>query len=640
MHIQPIVVGTAGHIDHGKSTLVKALTGIDPDRLKEEVERGMTIDLGFARFQLPDGRTVGVVDVPGHERFVKNMVAGATGIDVVILVVAADDGVMPQTREHLAIMTLLGLTRGLVALTKIDAVEPALVELAADDVRSAVRGTFLENAPILPLSSLTGVGLDAFKAALFRMASETKPRSADGIFRLPIQRVFSSHGHGTVITGIPMSGSVKHGDVLEILPIGLTTKVRGMQAYSESVDVVRAGHSAAINVADVDHNVVSRGMVAATPGYFRAATMLGASVKALADLDRAIEDRTQIRFHAGTAEVLGELVLLDTEVLEPGGEALAQLRLEEPVVVAPGDRFVLRLASPAYVLGGGVVLEESKHRLKRFKKFVIEELSRASQSLASPRDLLDTVLARARAGLHTPEELAREIKRSHAETERLLHDLASQKRIARLGSPPRWIHLEKLALCSAKVEVAIQAWFEGEHAHREVVDVRELRRATGFAPDFLHVVLQELEKSGRVKLEPGGLVRRTDGKAAVDPALENLLGRVRATFEAAHFQPPTPVELAERLAVPEKSATRAIELLKDRGELHAIQPGEIYLAHATYEAAKAAIVANCEKNRSLDIPSLRDQLQTTRKFLIPLLEHFDTAGVTIRQGSNRVLRRR
>jgi len=640
MHIQPIVVGTAGHIDHGKSTLVKALTGIDPDRLKEEVERGMTIDLGFARFQLPDGRTVGVVDVPGHERFVKNMVAGATGIDVVILVVAADDGVMPQTREHLAIMTLLGLTRGLVALTKIDAVEPALVELAADDVRSAVRGTFLENAPILPLSSLTGVGLDAFKAALFRMASETKPRSADGIFRLPIQRVFSSHGHGTVITGIPMSGSVKHGDVLEILPIGLTTKVRGMQAYSESVDVVRAGHSAAINVADVDHNVVSRGMVAATPGYFRAATMLGASVKALADLDRAIEDRTQIRFHAGTAEVLGELVLLDTEVLEPGGEALAQLRLEEPVVVAPGDRFVLRLASPAYVLGGGVVLEESKHRLKRFKKFVIEELSRASQSLASPRDLLDTVLARARAGLHTPEELAREIKRSHAETERLLHDLASQKRIARLGSPPRWIHLEKLALCSAKVEVAIQAWFEGEHAHREVVDVRELRRATGFAPDFLHVVLQELEKSARVKLEPGGLVRRTDGKAAVDPALENLLGRVRATFEAAHFQPPTPVELAERLAVPEKSATRAIELLKDRGELHAIQPGEIYLAHATYEAAKAAIVANCEKNRSLDIPSLRDQLQTTRKFLIPLLEHFDTAGVTIRQGSNRVLRRR
>jgi len=640
MHIQPIVVGTAGHIDHGKSTLVKALTGIDPDRLKEEIERGMTIDLGFARFELPDGRTVGIVDVPGHERFVKNMVAGATGIDVVILVVAADDGVMPQTREHLAIMTLLGLTRGLVALTKIDAVDAGLVELAAEDVRAAVKGTFLEDAPILPLSSLTGAGLDEFKSVLFRMASEAKPRSAEGIFRLPIQRVFSSHGHGTIVTGIPISGSAKVGDVLEILPAGITTKVRGLQAYGQSVDGIRAGHSSAINVADVDHHRVSRGMVAATPGFFRSATMLGASVRALADLDRPIEDRTQIRFHAGTAEVLGELVLLDHEVLEPGGEALAQLRLEEPVVVAPGDRFVLRLASPAYVLGGGVVLEESKHRLKRFKKFVIEELSRASQSLASPRDLLETVLARAKPGLLGPEELSIEIKRSHSETERLLNDLGSQKKALRMGVPPRWIHAERLATSLAKVEASLAAWFEGEHSHREVMDVRELRRATGFAADFLQALLVELEKSGRAKVEAGGLVRRTSGKPALDPALEDLLARVRTALEAGRYQPPSPAELVERLKVPAKSVQRALELLLDRGEVHAIQPGEIYFAHATYAEAKAAIVKNCEKNRSLDIPSLRDELQTTRKFLIPLLEHFDTAGVTIRQGANRVLRRR
>ncbi len=640
MHIQPIVVGTAGHIDHGKSTLVKALTGIDPDRLKEEVERGMTIDLGFARFQLPDGRTVGVVDVPGHERFVKNMVAGASGIDVVILVVAADDGVMPQTREHLAIMTLLGLTRGLVALTKIDAVEPALVEMAMEDVRAAVADTFLADAPILPVSALTGAGLAEFKAVLFRLAAETKPRSAEGVFRLPIQRVFSSHGHGTIITGIPISGSAKVGDALEILPIGTTTKVRGLQAYSEPVDVVRAGHSSAINVADVDHRSVSRGMVAATPGYFRGATMLGAAVRALSDLDRPIADRTQVRFHAGTAEVLGEIVLLDCEELVPGGEALAQLRLEDPVVVAPGDRFVLRLASPAYVLGGGVVLEESKHRLKRFKKFVIEELSRASQSLSSPRDLLETVLARARPGLLGPEDLGVEIKRSHAETERLLNDLGSQKKALRIGSPPRWIHADRLAAALAKVEAALTAWFEGEHSHREVVDVRELRRSTGFVADFLQALLVELEKSGRAKVEPGGLVRRTNGVVALDPALQDLLTRVHAALDAGRFQPPSPAELAERSKVPPKSIQRALELLIDRGEVHAIQPGEIYFAHSAYASAKASIVANCEKNRSLDIPSLRDELQTTRKFLIPLLEHFDTVGVTIRQGSNRVLRRR
>ncbi|MCY2960945.1 MAG: selenocysteine-specific translation elongation factor [Planctomycetota bacterium] len=640
MHIQPIVVGTAGHIDHGKSTLVKALTGIDPDRLKEEVERGMTIDIGFARFQLPDGRTVGVVDVPGHERFVKNMVAGATGIDVVILVVAADDGVMPQTREHLAIMTLLGLTRGLVALTKIDAVEPALVELAAEDVRAAVKGTFLENAPILPLSSLTGAGLDEFKAVLFRMAAEAKPKSSEGVFRLPIQRVFSSHGHGTVITGIPISGMAKVGDVLEILPAGITTKVRGLQAYGQSVDGIRAGHSSAINVADVDHRAVSRGMVAATPGFFRSSKMLGATVRALPDLDRPIEDRTQIRFHAGTAEVLGELVLLDHDVLEPGGEALAQLRLEEPVVIAPGDRFVLRLASPAYVLGGGVVLEESKHRLKRFKKFVIEELARASLSLASPRDLLETVLVRARPGLLGPEDLSVEIKRSATETERLLNDLGSQKKALRIGTPPRWIHAERLAAALVKVEASLQSWFEGEHSHREVMDVRELRRATGFAADFLQALLVELEKAGKAKVEAGGLVRRTSGKPALDPALEDLLARVRGALADAHYQPPTPPELVERLKVPAKSVQRALELLLDRGEIHAIQPGEIYFAHATYEAAKSAVVRNCEKNRSLDIPSLRDELQTTRKFLIPMLEHFDTAGITIRQGGTRVLRRR
>src|SRR6187401_681340 len=228
MQIQPIVIGTAGHIDHGKSTLVKVLTGIDPDRLKEEQERGMTIDLGFARFALPDGRKVGIVDVPGHERFVKNMVAGASGIDVVVLVVAADDGVMPQTREHLAIMTLLGLTRGLVALTKIDMVEPALVELAIEDVRATVAGTFLEDAPILPVSSITGAGMPEFKRALFALCAATKPRDIGGIFRMPIQRVFSAHGFGTVVTGIPMSGSTKIGEVLEILPKGLRGKVRGM----------------------------------------------------------------------------------------------------------------------------------------------------------------------------------------------------------------------------------------------------------------------------------------------------------------------------------------------------------------------------------------------------------------------------
>jgi len=637
MQIQPIVIGTAGHIDHGKSTLVKVLTGIDPDRLKEEQERGMTIDLGFARFSLPDGRKVGIVDVPGHERFVKNMVAGATGIDLVVLVVAADDGVMPQTREHLAIMSLLGLSRGLVALTKIDMVEPGMVELASEDVRNAVKGTFLEDAPIYPLSSITGTGLEEFKRALFKLAAETRPRSAEGVFRMPIQRVFSAHGFGTIVTGIPMSGTLRVGDVLEILPQGLKGKVRGIQAYQEASETARAGHSSAINIADIDHHAVTRGNVAAAPGFYRGVRMIGAQLTALPSLAGPVADRTQIRLHLGTAEVLGELVLLDREALAPGETGLAQLRLEEPVVCAPGDRFVLRLASPALTLGGGLVLEESKHRLKRFKNFVVEELSRAAQSLESPRELLDVVLLRAKTGVHDAAGLSVEIKRSREETERLLNDLKAQGK-ARPLSHGRWIHAERLALDLAELEQALEAWF-GEHAHREVMDVRELRRTTGFEADYLDLLLAEAQRQGKLVHGAGGEVRRASGAAPLDPGTQALVERVLAALRAARYQTPSPAELATALALPEKTLQPVLELLRDRKELVFVAR-DFPLTKELYDAAREALVQNCQKNGSLDIPSLRDQFGTTRKWIIPLLEHFDAIGVTLRQGANRVLKKR
>jgi len=637
MQIQPIVIGTAGHIDHGKSTLVKVLTGIDPDRLKEEQERGMTIDLGFARFALPDGRKVGIVDVPGHERFVKNMVAGATGIDLVILVVAADDGVMPQTREHLAIMGLLGLTRGLIALTKIDMVEPGLVELAAEDVRETVKGTFLEDAPIFPLSSISGQGLEEFKQGLFRLAAQTRPRSAEGVFRMPIQRVFSAHGFGTIVTGIPMSGTIQVGDVLEILPQGLKGKVRGIQAYQETSVSARAGHSSAINLADIDSHAVTRGNVAATPGFFRGVRMLGAQLTALHSLESPIADRTRIRLHIGTAEALGELVLLDREALAPGETGLAQLRLEEPAVCAPGDRFVLRLASPALTLGGGLVLEESRHRLKRFKNFVVEELSRAAQSLESPRELLDVVLLRSPAGVHDPATLSVEIKRSREETERLLNDLKAQGK-ARALVPGRWIHAERLALDLAALEVALEAWFR-EHSHREVMDVRELRRATELEPDYLDLLLAEAQRLGKLAYEAGGQVRKQGGAAPLDARTQALVDKVLAALGAARYQTPSPVELAAALELPEKTLQPVLELLRDRKELVFVAR-DFPLTKELYESARAALVANCQKHGSLDIPSLRDQLGTTRKWIIPLLEHFDAIGVTLRQGANRVLKQR
>jgi selenocysteine-specific elongation factor len=597
----------------------------------------MTIDLGFARFQLPDGRTVGIVDVPGHERFIRNMVAGATGIDLVLLVVAADDGVMPQTREHLSIMTLLGVQRGLVALTKIDAVEPGMVDLAMQDVEQVLRGTFLEGAPILPVSSITREGLDALQAELSRLAAATPPRSADGLFRMPIQRVFSSHGFGTVVTGIPVSGSVGVGDTVEILPGGERGKVRGVQAYHESAARARAGHSTALNVADVDHHAVHRGCVAAAPGFFRPARMLGVRVEALPALDRPIEDRTAIRLHTGTVEAVGEIVLLDAERLEPGASGLAQIRLDEAIVTAPGDRFIVRLESPAWTLGGGVILEESKHRLKRFKAFVVEELSRQATSLASPRDLLESVLRRAADRLHSPAELAVEIKRAPDETAALLEELAREGRAVRLA-PDRWLHAERLAADLERLERSAADWFEA-HGHRQVIDVRDLRRATGFDPDLLDALLGEAQRRGLFLVEAGGRVRLAGRDAQVDAGTSALLEPVRAALKSARYQPPAPAELAASLGARPDRMQAVFELLVDRGEVRLVAR-DFFLTAELHEAARAAIVENCTRNGSLDIPSLRDLLGTTRKYLIPLLEHFDTQGLTLRQGGNRVLKRR
>ena len=630
------VVGTAGHVDHGKSTLVKALTGIDPDRLKEEQERGMTIDLGFARFQLPDGRRVGMVDVPGHERFVRNMVAGATGIDLVVLVVAADDGVMPQTREHLAIMQILGVRRGLVALTKIDAVEPGLAELAREDVQATLRGTFLEDAPILPLSSITGVGLDRFREELFRMAAATEPRSDAGVFRMPVQRVFSAKGFGTVLTGIPVSGRVAVGDVLEVLPGGRRGKVRGIQAYQATTEKARAGHSAAINLTDVSQDEVERGHVLATPGFFRAVRMVAARLEALPDLERPLRDRLAIRLHTGTVEALGELVLLDCDELAPGQSALVQLRLEQPIVCAPGDRYVLRLASPALTLGGGVILEESRHRLKRFKKFVLEELGRAQDGLSSPREHLDVVLSRA-SGASTAVDLAVEIKRAVAETERLLGELASAGRVQRLGAHG-WIHAHVLERSRAALAEKLAGWFQ-ENPHREVIDVRELRRITGMEPEFLQALLEDEASAKRLELQPGGLVRPAGRSSAADPATEDAAASVLALLARERFQPSSPEDLGKALKLPEKRLRAALELLVDRGDVHRVNP-EIHLARQDFERAREAVMENCRQHGSLDIPSLRDALGTSRKYLIPLLEHFDALGITLRQGANRVLRRR
>ena len=368
-----IVMGTAGHVDHGKTALIKRLTGVDTDRLKEEKERGITIELGFASLSLPDGRVLGVVDVPGHERFVRNMVAGAAGIDLVVMVIAADEGVMPQTREHLQICTLLGIRKGFVALTKIDMVDEEWLTLVREDVREFLRGTFLEDAPVVPVSSLTGAGFPELIETIARVADEVEEAADVGLFRLPVDRVFTMKGFGTVVTGTLTSGRVTTGEEVEIYPAGLRARVRGIQVHNQPVDTAEAGQRTAVNLQGVDRAVIERGYLLAGKGALAVSQRLDCLYRHLAGAARKLKNRALVRLHTGTSEVMARMILLDRDELEPGEEANAQLVLDAPLAVVAGDRFVVRSYSPVTTVGGGVILDPLSAKHKRFAQEVLEE---------------------------------------------------------------------------------------------------------------------------------------------------------------------------------------------------------------------------------------------------------------------------
>jgi selenocysteine-specific elongation factor len=631
-----VVLGTAGHIDHGKSSLVRKLTGIDPDRLPEEKERGLTIDLGFAPLRLGDGRWAGIIDVPGHERFVKNMVAGATGLDVVMLVVAADDGVMPQTREHMDIMSLLGLRRGLVALNKIDLVDPEMRELAALEVREFLKGTFLEDAPFFPVSATTGEGLEALRAALERILTETPPRPAEGPFRMPIQRVFSAPGHGTVVTGVPVSGRVRVGDTIEVLPLGRSGRVRAIQAYRLDTDEARAGHSTALNLSDINYKEVVRGFVAATPGCFRPWKLLEARFTALPGNKKPIVNSSAIRFHAGTSEVLGKLALLESEALRPGEDALVQLRLDEAVVVAPGDRFIARLPSPMVTLGGGTVLGESRIRLRRNRPDVIETLRAREGHLHDPRGLLeDAVRAAGRRGTRV-DELVRELKRAPGELEADVRTLTAAGRLERLARGGV-IHAQRLGEVRDALRTAVDAAHEREPL-RPWLDAVALRSALAVELDVFDAAVAGLVGGGQLEEDGKARLRRAGFRLQLSEGQQRLRDAIEGAFREHLLSPPRPEDALARApsGAERRQADSLYRLLLQEGVL--VRLADDVVLHRDAVAHARTCLEELGRAGPFTASEFRELAGTSRKFAIPLLEHFDGLGLTIRDGDRRKLR--
>ena len=615
-----VMIGMAGHIDHGKSALVRKLTGVDMDRRPEEKARGLTIDLGFAPLHKSPDLWVGVVDVPGHERFVRNMVAGATGVDAVCLVVAADDGVMPQTREHLQIAGLLGVSSGVVALNKIDLADADGRELALDDVRRFLKGSFLETAPIFPVSATTGEGLEALRAGLLEAARSARPKDPKGVFRLPVQRVFSAQGFGTVVTGIPFSGRVRLDDRVEILPEGLPSRIRGIQAYGESVTEAEAGHSVSLNLTDVNHRQVGRGDVVASPGFFKPTRVLEVRIRILPGFQRGLDRETPVRLLVGTAEALGLALPLEPRRLEPGQEGVVELRLESPVVVAPGDHAILRWQSPVVTLGGGSILSASGVRRGKLRGEDLKRLAAAEHSAADPEALL--ALALDREGSR-PAELAalqRACLLPPAEVERVLSALERRGEAARIGS--RWVSGKALQRLVQEAETRLEA-FHKEQPLLPAMELKALREALKAPPEVVDAALTR--GAGRLVLDASG-ARLASHRVKSEGTEGRKLSALAETYRVGGLSPPDSAE--EKL----------LALLVKQGILVKAADG-IHFHVEPLAEAREKVVAACKAKGEMSTPYAREIFAgVTRKHLIPLLEWFDHEGLTRRVGNARFLR--
>ncbi len=627
------VIATAGHVDHGKSTLVQALTGINPDRLKEEQEREMTIDLGFAWLTLPSGESVGVVDVPGHIDFIENMLAGVGGVDAALLVIAADEGVMLQTREHLAILDLLKVNGGIVALTKSDLVDADWLDLVAADVSSTLEGTSLSGASILPVSSRTGAGIPQLRAELDRVLAACPPRPDRGRPRLSIDRVFTVAGFGTVVTGTLVDGSLTLGQEVTLLPKGLAARVRGLQTHKTKIERAVPGSRVAVNLSGVELTDVRRGDVVTTPGWLVPTLLVDTRLQLLGDAPRPLKHNSQVKFFHGAAEVTAQMRLLGDEQLAPGAEGWVQFRLSEPLNLVKGDRFIVRLPSPSITLGGGTVVEaHPTHRHRRFKPQVtarLETLARGSPS----EILLQTLDA---AGPATVADLLKMTSQSFEAVLPLLRELIASGDVLVLATQAAHLQVNHMIISRAAWASLSGTIMDDLRTYHKAYPLRpgmprEELKSKLRLPSRLFNDVVALAVAGGLLAESAAFVRAPDFAVTFTPDQQRAIDALLARFHSAPYATPSVKEAEAAIGVDVLAA------LLEQGELLKLSEEVLFLPQS-FSAMVERIKAHLLQNGSITVAQVRDLFDTSRKYALALLEYLDAKGVTKRVGDERVLR--
>ncbi|MCR1900241.1 selenocysteine-specific translation elongation factor [Irregularibacter muris] len=636
--MQNIIIGTAGHIDHGKTTLIKAITGKETDRLKEEKERGISIDLGFTYFDLPSGRRAGIVDVPGHEKFIKNMLAGVGGIDIVVLVVAADEGFMPQTQEHLNILSLLEVKKGIIALTKSDMVDEEWLEMVIEETKEQVKGTFLENTPIIPISSTKKIGIDELIEHIDQITVQVEERDKKVPFRLPIDRVFSITGFGTVVTGTLIEGTLQEGESIMLYPSQKETKVRNLQVHDKNVEKAEAGQRVAVNLSNFKKEQINRGDVLAKVDSLNTSMMIDVKLRLLSDSPFPIKNRERVRIYHGTSEILGRVVLLEQDELMPGQEGYAQLRLENQITAKTLDHFILRFYSPMVTIGGGIVLDTQPPKRKRFKEEVIGELKLKEQGESG--EILKQFLKTYSKDFLTKEEIIKRIGLPSEELERIISSLASKDEIIQIavGNMNYIFHPDFIHELGSKMRKYLQE-FHNIQPLKSGVFKEEIR--SRFFGEQKSKVIDELlgflEEKEVIKIKEG-IIALKEFNIRLTDSQKSIAEEIKEKFKKDGLTPPKPEEIWKDKGKTIEQYKQVFEALVE-WEILVKVTEEIYIHKDIYDQIIVQLKKHFENYENIDVATFRDLAGTSRKYAIALLENFDQKKITKRLGDIRVMRK-